>query len=80
MIEKQKRYKSDLTKTEQANRYIWDLHAKEREQILAQITKATRVNRIRTWIELIFMLSFIYYMLYDIYKDGDLDAIIKFLT
>ena len=40
---------------------------------------ARRTSRIRNWIELIFMLGFIYYMLYDIYKNGDLDTIIKFL-
>jgi hypothetical protein len=48
--------------------------------MLTQIAKARRTSRIRNWIELIFMLGFIYYMLYDIYKDGDLDTIIKFLT
>ena len=80
MIEKQKSYKSDSTKTEQDDVDIWELHVKEREQILTQIAKAARVSRIRTWMELMFMLGFIYYMLYDMYKDGDLDTIIKFLT
>jgi hypothetical protein len=80
MIEKQKSYNSDFTKTEQDEIDIWELHVKEREEILTQIAKAARVSRIRTWFELIFMLGFIYYMLYDIYKDGDLDTIIKFLT
>jgi hypothetical protein len=80
MIEKQKSYKSDSTKTEQNSIDIWESHVKEREQILAQVAKAARVSRIRNWIELIFMLGFIYYMLYDMYKDGDLDNIIKFLT
>ena len=56
--------------------YVFNLAA---SHILAQIAKAARISRIRTWIELIFMLSFIYYMLYDLYKDGDLDTIIKFL-
>ena len=79
MIEKQKSYKSDFTKTVADNIDIWKLHAREREQILTQIAKAARISRIRTWIELICMLGFIYYMLYDMYKDGDLDTIIKFL-
>ena len=80
MIEKQKSYKSDFTKVDSTdNLDIWDLHVKEREQILTQIAKATRISRIRTWIELICMLGFIYYMLYDMYTDGDLDNIIKFL-
>jgi hypothetical protein len=80
MIKKQKSYKSDFTKTEEDDIDIWELHVKEREQILTQIAKAARVSRIRTWMELMFMLGFIYYMLYDMYKDGDLDTIIKFLT
>jgi hypothetical protein len=80
MIEKQKSYNSDFTKTEENEIDIWELHVKEREQILTQIAKAARVSRIRTWMELMFMLGFIYYMLYDMYKDGDLDTIIKFLT
>ena len=80
MIEKQKSYKSDFTKTEKDDIDIWELHVKEREHILSQMAKYRRKNRIRDWIELIFMLGFIYYMLYDIYKDGDLDTIIKFLT
>ena len=80
MIETQNINKSDFTKTEHDVKAIWELHAKEREQILAQLAKSTRTNRIRSWIELIIMLSFIYYMLYDMYKDGDLDTIIKFLT
>ena len=79
MIEKQKSYKPDLTKTKQDNIDIWELHVKEREHMLAQIAKYRRKNRTRDWIEVIFMLSFIYYMLYDMYKDGDLDTIIKFL-
>jgi len=78
-IVNQKSYMSDFTKTEKDDIDIWELHVKEREYILAQIAKASRTSRIRTWIELIFMLGFIYYMLYDIYKDGDLDTIIKFL-
>jgi len=76
----QKSYKSDFTKTEKDDIDIWELHVKEREYILTQIAKARRTSRIRTWIELIFMLGFICYMLYDTYKDGDLDTIIKFLT
>ena len=78
-IVNQKSYKSDFTKTEKDDIDIWELHVKEREYILAQIAKDGRTSRIRTWIELIFMLGFIWYMLYDIYKDGDLDTIIKFL-
>ena len=78
-IVNQKSYMSDFTKTEKNDIDIWELHVKEREYILAQIAKDRRTSRIRTWIELIFMLGFIYYMLYDIYKDGDLDTIIKFL-
>ena len=80
MIEKQKSYTSDFTNTEKNDIDIWELHVKEREHVLAQIAKYRRKNRIRDWVELIFMLGFIYYMLYDIYKDGDLDTIIKFLT
>jgi len=53
MIEKQKNYKSDFTKTEKDDSDIWELHVKEREQILAQIAKAACISRIRTWIELI---------------------------
>ena len=83
-IVNQKSYMSDFTKTEKDDTEkddidIWELHVKEREYILTQIAKARRTSRIRTWIELIFMLGFICYMLYDIYKDGDLDTIIKFL-
>ena len=78
-IVNQKSDMSDFTKTEKDDIDIWELHVKEREHILAQIAKARRTSRIRTWIELIFMLGFIYYMLYDMYKDGDLDTIIKFL-
>ena len=78
-IVNQKSYMSDFTKTEKDDIDIWELHVKEREYILAQIAKGRRTSRIRTWIELIFMLGFIWYMLYDIYKDGDLDTIIKFL-
>ena len=48
--------------------------------MLTQIAEYRRKNRIREWIELIFMLGLIYYMLYDMYKAGDLDTIIKFLT
>jgi len=80
MIEQQKSYNSDFIKTGQNEIDIWELHVKEREQIMTQIAKAARVSRTRTWIELICMLCFIYYMLYDMYKDGDLDTIIKFLT
>jgi hypothetical protein len=79
-IVNQKSYMSDFTKTEKDDIDIWESHVKEREYILAQIAKASRTSRIRTWIELIFMLGFIWYMLYDIYKDGDLNTIIKFLT
>lgn len=80
MIEKQKGYKSDFTKAEKDDVDIWDLHVKEREHMLTQIAKYRRKNRIRDWIELLFMLGFIFYMLYDIYKAGDLDTIIKFFT
>ena len=59
---------------------IRKLHLKEREHMLTQIAEYRRKNRIRDWIELIFMLGFIYYMLYDMYKTGDLDTIIKFIT
>lgn len=76
----QKSYKSDFRKIKQDNLDIWQLHVKEREHMLTQIAKYRRKNRIRDWIELILMLGFICYMLYDIYKDGDLDTIIKFLT
>ena len=72
-------YKSDFTKTEKNDIDIWDLHRKEREHILTQIATARRTSRIRTWIELIFTLGFICYMLYDTYQDGHLDTIIKFL-
>ena len=78
-IVNQKSDMSDFTKTEKDDLDIWELHVKEREHILAQIAKARRTSRIRTWIELIFMLGFICYMLYDIYIDGDLDTIFKFL-
>jgi len=78
MKEKQKSHKTHFTKTEKDDTDIWDLHVKEREHLLAQIAKDRRTNRARIWIELIFMLSFIYYMLYDIYKDGDLDTVINF--
>ncbi len=78
-IVNQKSDMSDFTKTEKDDIDIWELHVKEREHILAQIAKARRTSRIRTWIELIFMLGFICYMLYDIYIDGDLDTIFKFL-
>ena len=67
MIENHESYKSDLTKTEQDDVDIWELHVKEREEIMTQIAKAARVSRIRNWIELICMLGFIYYMLYDMY-------------
>ena len=76
----QKSNKSDFTKTEKDDIDIWRLHVKEREYMLTQIAKYRRKNRTRDWIELILMLGFICYMLYDIYKDGDLDTIIKFLT
>ena len=78
-IVNQKSYMSDFTKTEKDDIDIWKLHVKEREYILAQIANDRRTSRIRNWIELIFMLGFIWYMLYDIYKDKDLDTIIKFL-
>ncbi|MGD2012349.1 MAG: hypothetical protein PVG84_01340 [Desulfobacterales bacterium] len=80
MIEKQKNHKSDFTKIEKHGIDIWKLHIKEREHMLTQIAEYRRKNRVREWIELIFMLGFIYYMLYDMYKAGDLDTIIKFLT
>jgi hypothetical protein len=76
----QKSYKSDFTKTEKNYIDIRDLHLKEREHMLTQIAKYRRKKRIRDWIELIFILGFICYILHDIYKDGDLDPIIKFLT
>jgi hypothetical protein len=76
----QKSYKSDFTKKEKNDIDLWDFHLKEREHMLTQLAKYRRKHRIRDWIELIFMLGFICYMLYDIYKDGDLDTIIKFLT
>ena len=60
MTEKQKSYNSDFTKTEQDEIDIWELHVKEREEIFTQIAKGARVSRIRTWIELILMLGFIY--------------------
>jgi len=78
-IVNQKSYMSDFTKTEKDDIDIWELHVKEREYILAQIANDRRTSRIRNWIELIFMLGFIYYMLYDIYKDEGLDTIFKFL-
>ena len=53
MIENHESYKSDLTKTEQDDVDIWELHVKEREEIMTQIAKAARVSRIRNWIELI---------------------------
>ena len=80
MIEKLKNHKSDFTKIEKDNIDIWKLHHKEREHMLTQIAEYRRKSRIRDWIELILMLGFIYYMLYDMYKAGDLDTIIKFLT
>lgn len=79
MIEKQKSYKPDFKETEKGDVDIWELRAEEREHILKQIAKYSRKNRIRNWFELIFMLGFIYYMLYDTYKAGDLDTIINFL-
>ena len=75
----QKNSKSDFTKTEEGDVDIWELRAEEREYIISQLAKGARKNRIRNWLELIFMLGFIYYMLYDTYKAGDLDTIIKFL-
>jgi hypothetical protein len=80
IIEKQMDHKSDFTKTGKDNIDIWKLHLKEREHMLSQIANYRQKNRIRDWIELIFMLGFICYMLYDMYKAGDLDTIIKFLT
>ena len=67
-IVNQKSYKSDFRKTQKNDIDIWELHVKEREHILAQIAKYRRSNRIRSLIEIIFMLGFICYMLYDIYK------------
>ena len=52
----QKSYKSDFTKTKKEDIDIWELHLKEREHMLTQIAKYRRKNRIREWIELIFML------------------------
>jgi t-SNARE complex subunit (syntaxin) len=79
MIEKQKSYKSDFSETEKGDVDIWELRVEERDHILKQIAKDARKNRIRNWFELIFMIGFIYYMLYDTYKAGDFDTIIKFL-
>lgn len=79
MEEKQKGYKSDFTKTEKDDVDIWELSVEQRKHILKQIANNARKNRIRNWFELTFMLGFIYYMLYDMYKDGDLDTIINFL-
>ena len=80
MIEKQKGYKSDFTEAKKDDVDIWELHVEEREHMLKQIAKDRRKSRIRNWLELTFMLSFIYYMLFDMYKDGDLDTIIKYLN
>ena len=79
MIEKQKSYKSDFTKIEKNDVDLWELRLKEREHMIAQIAKYRRKDRIRDWSELLVMLGFICYMLYDTYKDGDLDPIIKFI-
>jgi hypothetical protein len=79
MIEKQKNYKSDFKKIEKNDVDIWELRLKEREHMIAQIANYRRRNRIRDWSELLVMLGFICYMLYDTYKDGDLDGIITFL-
>ena len=68
MIEKQKNHKSDFIEIEKHDINIWKLHLKEREHMLTQIAEYRRKNRIREWIELIFMLGLICYMLYDIYK------------
>ena len=78
-VMKEKSHKSHFTKTEKDDVDIWELHNKEREHLITQIVINRRTNRFRTWFEFIAMLSFIYYMLYDMYKDGDLDTIIKFL-
>ena len=69
-IVNQKNYKSDFTKTEKHDIDIWELNVKERDHILTQIAKYRRTNRIRSLIEIIFMLGFICYMLYDIYRNG----------
>ena len=79
MLEKKKSYMSDITKIEKNDVDIWELRLKEREHMIAQIAKYRRKDRIRDWSELLVMLGFICYMLYDTYKDGDLDAIIKFI-
>ena len=76
----QKNYKSNFTKTEKADVDIWELHFKEREQMLTKLAEYRQKKNIRDWIELILLLGFMFYMLYDIYKDGDFDTIIKFLT
>ena len=68
-IVNQKSYKPDFTGTEKDDIDIWEWHVKERERILTQIAKYRRTNRIRSLVEIIFMLGFICYMLYDIYKD-----------
>jgi hypothetical protein len=79
MIEKQNSYQSGFTKIEKNDVDIWEMRLKEREQMIAQMAKYRRRSRIRDWSELLVMLGFICYMLYDTYKDGDLDAIFNFI-
>ena len=79
MMEKQNSLKSDFTKVKKNDVDIWELRLKEREQMIAQMAKYRRRSRIRDWSELLVMLGFICYMLYDTYKDGDLDSIINFI-
>ena len=79
-IADQKSCRPDLTIKKKADIDIWELNRKEREHMLTQIAEYRRRNKIRDWGELIFILGFIFYILYDIYKDGDLDAFFKFFT
>ncbi len=79
MIANQNNHKSNFIKIEKNDVDIWELRLKEREQMIAQMAKYRRRSRIRDWSELLVMLGFICYMLYDTYKDGDLDAIINFI-
>lgn len=66
----QKSYRPNFKKTENVDIDIWEWNLKEREHMLDQIAKYRRKNRIRDWIEIVFWLSFICYILYDIYKDA----------
>jgi hypothetical protein len=63
-------YESNFIETEKYDIDIWELNRKEREHMLTQIAEYRRKNRVRDWIELLFVLGFICYMIYDIYKDG----------